>query len=174
MRKQSILWLVCGTLMACIPSNPLAMPPQNSPSATATPTAVPTNGTVQPVFSLEPAAPCPGEQVNLKLVSSGFGRSQLPIALFPAPQSQPVDFNTPGGNKYPPPLDSTTVLLGHLSVSPLGTGELRFTLQNSYTTRGGQPVQINNGQRYLLYWQEQPGAFTYITDIAPQHCPATG
>lgn len=170
MHKLSIPWLVCSVLMACSPSNPFSLT-QNKPSETAVPTAAPINSTMQPVFNLDPAAPCPGEEISLKLVSSGFGRSQLPIALFPAPQSLPADFETPGGHKYPPPLHSTTVLLGHLSVSPLGTGELRFTLQNSYITRGGQSVQINNGQRYLLYWQARPDAFTYITDIVPHNCP---
>lgn len=167
LNKQRISWLICSALLACTAQDPVHQPAPNVPSATAVPTVQAANT----VFSLEPTSPCLGKPVSLTLISSGFERSQLPIALFPVPQSQPIDFETPGGNKYPPPQDSSTVLLGELSVSPLGTGELQFTLQANYVTRGGQHVEIRAGQSYLLYWQERPGAFTYITDIVPQNCP---
>lgn len=162
-----ILFLSIGCSTSKVQGSPLS---NSTPEVT--PTAMPTDNSspVTPKFQLQPARPCPGEEINLKLVSSGFARGQLPIVLFPAPQSQPVDFETPGGNKYPPPQDSSTALLGELPVSPLGTGELRFSLQNSYTTRGGQAFEIHGGQRYLLYWQARPDAFTYIADIMPQNC----
>jgi hypothetical protein len=40
-------------------------------------------------------------------------------------------------------------------------------LQSQYTTRKGEQLEIEAGQRYLLYWEPRPGAFSYIGDFTP-------
>lgn len=146
---------------ATLPSTESPLVPSPAPS-----TAAP--GEVQPVpqFTLSSSRPCVGDSVIVTLVSSPFNRSLIPISLQKAPAASSAT-NEVGGNKYPATPYEDTVLLGNLSVGPTGEGALTFTLQSQYTTRKGEQLEIEAGQRYLLYWEPRPGAFSYIGDFTP-------
>jgi hypothetical protein len=124
-------------------------------------TAAPGEVSSFPQLMLSTSQLCVGEPLTIGLVSPYFNHSLIPISLQKAPAASAAT-NEVGGNKQPSTPYEDTVLLGDLSVSPTGEGAFTFTLQSQYTTRKGEPLVIESGQRYLLYWEPRPGAFSYI------------
>lgn len=148
-------------------SAPLPLPvPTISPQLPSPAPSTAAPGEVQPVpqFTLSSRQPCVGDSLTVTLLSSPFNRSLIPISLQKSPAASAVTTEA-GGNKQPPTPYEDTVLLGNLSVSPTGEGAFTFSLQSQYTTRKGEELVIELGQRYSLYWEPRPEAFSYIGDF---------
>ncbi len=101
-------------------------------------------------FRISPTEPCLND--TLTLSASGLNRGSLPIFIY--------DTETPSVRAV-----TDGVLVGALMVSPLGDGELRFTLSEPYATVEGSAWAFRVGQTYRVGAQTLSGQIQTIASF---------